>query len=437
MTSIPQVAQAMQIVLRDGANSAADASGFIQRQRTCSGAQFVQTLVVGWLAQPHATYHDLVETAADLGVTISPHGLAARLTFKAADCLFTVLQAAISQVVTAQPQAIPLLNRFSAVYIQDSTTIALPDERSAIWQGWGGAHGRVRAALTGHVRLALQTGQREGPLLQDGRANDKRIGFAHRPPTESLILRDLGSVQLPALAARARDERCFLTRLDPGTALFTPDGVRHDVLALVEAQASEVVDIAVRMGVEQRVAVRLLAVRVPEAVAAQRLERLTRAAKDTGRTLSAARAAAWHWTLVVTNVAAKLLRVGEALVLLQIRWQIALLFTLWKSEGQIDSSRSVRPEAVVCERYAKLIAMSIQHWMRVTSCWEIVERSLPKAARVIRRSVYRLGGAIGEMEQMTRVLEERGRKIVAVARQNSRTKQPNAYKQLLDPPQVP
>lgn len=434
MTSISQLAHAMQTVLTETATSAAQSTGFIKRQRAFSAPQFVQTLVFGWLEQPQASYDDLVEIAARLGVSITTQGLAARLTLSAADCLLQVLQAAISQVITADPVAIPLLDRFSAVFIQDSTTIVLPDTLAAFWQGCGGSHGRVAAALKGQVRLELRTGRLEGPLLQDGRASDKSIAFANRPPRASITIRDLGSFHLPDLARAAQDERYWLTRLYPGTAVFTRDGKRHDVLELVAHNGGDMVEMEVQIGAEQRIACRLVAVRVPDGVAQQRRERLESQAKRKGRSVRAASLAACAWTLLVTNGAAEGLSLEEAMVLMRMRWQIELLFKLWKSEGQIDTSRRQRGEAVLCEVYAKLIAMIVQHWMVLLSCWDVVERSLPKVARVLRRFAHRLVGVVDDLERLVEALQTLQGKLVQAGRQTPRRSHPNAYQLLLDPP---
>jgi hypothetical protein len=436
VSTLPHLAHALHSVLTSTANAAARSTGFIRRQRAFSGSQFVQTLVFGWLAQPQASYSDLILTAASLGVSISPQGLAARLDRSAADCLLTVFQAAITHVVCADPVAIPLLDRFSAVYIQDSTTISLPDALAEHWLGCGGSHGRVAAALKAQVRLDLRTGHLDGPLLQDGCASDRRIAFASRPLRDSIIVRDLGYFELPELAQASHEQRYWLTRLYPGTAVFTRDGQRHDVFELVAAQGTEVVELEIQIGVEQRLACRLLAVRVPEKVAAERRERLKRQASKKGRVLSASSLAGCAWTLVVTNVAATLLTVVEAMVLMRVRWQIELLFKLWKSEGHVDESRRVRGEAVACEVYAKLIGMLIQHWLVVVSCWDVVERSLPKVARVLRRSVERLLGEVEDRERLEEALGCLQRILAKAGRQTPRRKQPNTYRLLREPDQL-
>src|SRR5947199_6897586 len=75
MTTVPQLAQTLQTVFTTTADAAARATGFVQRRSKLSGAAFVQALVFGWLANPHASLAALDQAAAVAGVAISPQGL--------------------------------------------------------------------------------------------------------------------------------------------------------------------------------------------------------------------------------------------------------------------------------------------------------------------------------------------------------------------------
>ncbi len=91
-------------------------------------------------------------------------------------------------------------------------------------------------------------------------------------------------------------------------------------------------------------------------------------------------------TLLVTNACVAMLSLSEAMVLLRVRWQIELLFKLWKSHGQIDEWQSQKPYRILCEVYAKLIVVLIQHWLILMGTWQIASRSFQKAANTYREA---------------------------------------------------
>lgn len=115
MTSLTHVARALQHVLTTVAEDAARATGCVQRRRAFSGARWVQTLVFGCLSTPLPSLPDLVQTAAALGVRVTPQAIAQRFTAATVACLGQVLTSAVTAVVTADPVAIPLLQRFAGV----------------------------------------------------------------------------------------------------------------------------------------------------------------------------------------------------------------------------------------------------------------------------------------------------------------------------------
>jgi hypothetical protein len=273
MTTIPQVARAMREIFTTTAEDAARTTRFVQRPAPLSGATFSQTVVFGFLGNPQATLEELTHTAAALGVTISPHALEQRLTAAAAACLRPVLRAAIARVITAEPGTIPLWQRFPAVYVQDSSTIVLPDVCAPEWPGCGGrTTSGTSAALKLQARLELCPGRRD-VQLQAGRASDHAASVPGPRPAGALRLADWGSWSLAAWAALAQQEGFGVSRLQTPPAVYDTTGARRALLELVEAPSTDTVERAVMLGERPRLAARLLAVQVPQEVAETRRRR--------------------------------------------------------------------------------------------------------------------------------------------------------------------
>lgn len=431
MTTIPQVARAMREILTTTAAEAGRATRFVQRTSPLNGATFSQTLVFGFLGNPQATLEELAQTAAALGVEISPQALEQRFTASAAACLHQVLLTAIARVITAEPVAIPLLERFTAVYVQDSSTIVLPESFAAQWHGCGGStSSSASAALKLQARMEMRTGRLD-VQLQEGRASDRAAVLPGPLPAGALRLADLGYWSLEAFAALAQHQVFWLSRLQMQTAVYDATGARQELLTLLESQPTDTVELAVALGERQRLAARLLAVRVPQDVAETRRRRLRKAARDKGRQVSATRLALAAWTMFVTNVPPERLTLREALVLGRLRWQIELLFKLWKSQGHVDESRSTKPWRILCEVYAKLLAMLVQHWVFLVSFWAYPDRSLTKAAQTVQKYALHLASAVTSIQRLGRALLTVKRCLAAGCRMNRRKKHPNTYQLLL------
>ena len=289
MTTVSELTQTLQTLFTTTADVLARRTGFVQRQSKLSGALFAQALVFGWLATPQASLENLAQAAAAVGVAISPQGLDQRCTEAAAVFLAALLGAAVQAVVAAEPVAIPLLQRFSAVVLLDCSTIVLPDALGLWWPGCGGsAAAHTRAALKIGVRYDLCRGRLVGPLLCDGRTHESTTPIQNAPlPTGALRLADLGFFDLDILTQIDAQDGYWLARMHRTTAVYDAAGQRWEVLALLAAQGSVEVDLAITLGVQQHLPARLLAVRVPQEVADQRRRRLRAQARDHGRTPSA------------------------------------------------------------------------------------------------------------------------------------------------------
>lgn len=429
MNKIPQIAEAIQTVLTTKADKIAQKTGFTQRQSKLTGSAFVQTLVLSWLSDPAASLDNLTSMAAQLGVPISAQGLDQRFSAHSAACLHQVLDAAVSQIIGGEAVTIPLLKRFSAVYVQDSTTIGLPPDFAHLWPGGG-----REAAVKLQVRIDYLHGTLFGPFLQAAKRHDRASIVQKMPITQGAIrLADLGYFSLDCLNQINKDGGFYLSRIQVQTHLFTRKGIRLDLPKWLKNQHTDEIDRPILLGQTQRIKTRLIAWRMPEPVAQERRRKLLWQAKRKGQKPSKARLALCDWTLMLTNTSKDLLSLKDAQCLARLRWQIELLFKLWKSHGQVDKSRSQKPWRILTEVYAKIIGMIIQHWVLLTRLWKYPDKSLVKAAQIVRKQAVLIASALSGMSKIS--IPE-SLKIIQTClqygcRMNTKKKIPNTYQLLI------
>ena len=433
MSIIPKIVKAMQAILTTNADKRSKDVGFIKRQRKFTGSTFAQTLVFGWLNDPEATLEDLTQTAADLGVSVSPQGLDKRFTSEAAEFLKLILEDTVSTLISADPAAISILHRFHGVYIKDSSIVMLPDELHDTWQGCGGrVMKNTRASVKIQLQVNMNTGELNGPHLSSGRTQDRSSCFQkEHPPAGSLEIFDLGYFSLKVMGDMSDQGVFWLSRIHTQCDIYH-QGERQDLVEFLKAHCSHQVDVPILLGVKAKLPCRLLAVRVPDKVARERRAKIRTEYKREGKTPSRRHLALTNWTILVTNVPCERLTHQEAFVLKRIRWQIELLFKLWKDQGSIDEWRTKKPMRILCELYAKLVAMVIQHWITLSGCWHLPDRSMHKAAKIIRGYAKHLAisfatGSPKRLREALSIIQSR----LATCRINSRRKKPNTYQLLL------
>lgn len=433
MDTIPRICEAMQRVLTRKAEALGRATGFVRRASKVSGSILAKTLVFGWLKNPKASLGELTQTTAALGVRVSPQGLEQRLGQAAARLLKAVLDEGVNQLVATEPVAVSVLQRFNGVYLLDSSTVVLPDALGTVWPGCGGSSPvGTAASVKLQAAVDLCTGALVGPLLVEGKAQDRNSALQNGVlPPGAMRIADLGYFSIQRLAELSNAGAYWLSRVQVGTGVVDGQNRSWELGALLAVQGDASIDLKVFLGIEQRLPCRLLAVRVPPEVAQERRRRLRYDASRKRQAVSEARLRLAEWTVYATNAPQELLSIQEALVLGRARWQIELLFKLWKNQGQIDSWRSAKPWRILCEVYAKLLAMLVQHWITLAACWRYPGRSLTKAAQTVRSFAIMLATAMAGLLPLSRVVRRIVTCLVAGCRINPRRKHPNTYQLLL------
>jgi hypothetical protein len=434
MTTLPQISSQMQTLLTVTTETLAQDQSYVKRpdQAKFTPSTLVQTFVFGWWTQPDATLEQLAQMALRLGAEVSPQAIEQRFTARTATLLQAVLAASMQHVVRATPVAIPILQRFTGVLVQDSTTIPLPDALTTTWRGCGNDTTRGTAGLKCGVQLDLLTGALCGLDLAHGRTSAHALPIQHAiPAAGSLRLADLGFYDLEVLRELDHAGVFWLTRPQSNSRIRLPGHAAQPLIAVLEADGTDGPwDTAVLVGKEKPVAARLLARRVPQAIADERRRRIRAAAKEKGRAPARTAMALAAWNVVLTNIPPDRLSLEEAFVLTRVRWQIELLFKLWKSQGRVDDWRTTNPARILCEVYAKLLALVCQHWLIAACGGSDPERSLFKAAQVIRSSVVELARALASTAQLLTVLQTIERILKRFARLNKRRTTPTTAQRL-------
>jgi hypothetical protein len=454
MSSISQVSETMQTILTSRAKALERESGFVERSTAqLDGPIFSQTTVLTWMQNPDASYSQLRHTAASLGVHVSNQAIEQRFGQASVRLVHALLEETIDQAISSEASAPEVLARFNGVYVQDGTVISFPSSLAKPWPG-----GESGSGLTGP--RSARTGLRQplGTLAASGPGARAQWPSHHYPPAGRLALpwgyelfharrdappRRAGAVLADASQGHADPHRSARPMLLPALLLTSAKG-RGGGCGPVRGQAGALTGAANRCarvargsqaappagpGAHHASAQRLSSSSARQAQA----ESEQRQGKRKGKKISAARLRLADWTIVLTNVPKALLSVQEALVLLRVRWQIELLWKLWKQHGKLDTWRSYKPERILTEFYAKLLGLVFTHWHTLLGCWQAPNRSLLKAKQVVEWMTPCLALALTGVVPVPTVVERTAQMMQTGCTINSRRKRPNTYQLLADP----
>ncbi len=377
MVRIPDVQQALQFVLSESATEHGATSGWQQRRGQISPSQFVQTLVWGFLETPEATLGHLAQVAHASGALVTPQALSQRFSTRSVALLRGVLQDALGLLVEAAPVDIALLRAFpGGVYLNDSTQIALPDAWQPIWDGGGTAAALKIPALFDLLRGALQAD------LTPARQHDSVTRLAHVPfPEGALVIEDLGYLEAERLRRRQAQGVATIVPLRCTLALHDEGGYRINLLAWLRRHPGQAVE---RWVCWQGVRLRLVAIPASPTTAARKRTGIRAAAERHGRAPHPAALDLADWIVLLTTVAPEQASIEQIATLMRLRWQIELIFKLWKDQGKLDETRGGNPARIETELYAKLLGLLVAHWLLLATAWQWANRSLVKAGQTIR-----------------------------------------------------
>ena len=165
-------------------------------------------------------------------------------------------------MVASQPQALPLLNQFTGVYVQDSTWITLPDELRCIWKGTGCRTAHKKSSLKLQLRFDVLTGTFQHFQLTDGITADSKTEKQFEPlPAGSLRLADLGYFSLDTFEKLTQTGVFWISRLKVCCQLFDEQGEPLCLQKRLTTETSDTIDIDCFIGATKHLSAHLVALR--------------------------------------------------------------------------------------------------------------------------------------------------------------------------------
>jgi Transposase DDE domain len=373
-------------------------SGFIVRSSSrLSGAAFLDMMVQYIAPQGEWSLNDQCDYLQEHhGIELTKQSLDERYhTFAVAflkSCYQTVLAQAFHDTVEG------ITTPFKGIYLTDSTVVQLPSQLAAFYQSTAtGAAAGSRASIKIHQTIELLKFQIHDFLLTDGRKGDasywKNKHF--ELSDNNLWIADLGYFSWDTLTQVA-ENNYFLCRYKTGAALYLKDQAGQeqplDLQAYLQQQdgAAGMHSLEVYIGKEDdRIKARLLFERVPEEVLQQRLERCRKAQAQTSQKqkhwqISALREFLCGYNLYLTNADAAKLPDEVVRLIYSLRWQIELLFKIWKSLLLIEHTKGMNIFRFECFLYGRLIFILLS-----TELLSFIRSTLQQAAIEVELSEWK------------------------------------------------
>ena len=387
--------QELQLFLGELGDHLGQTSGFVQRQSHLTGSKLIQILTLGSLENGKTSLRGFCRVGAALGIKISESGLHQRLEAGAVELLRQVSRAYLEQKSQGAVKAI--FAPFPRVHLVDSTEIRLPDHLKALFRG-------RRSASSLKVQLAYEykQGHIEAIEVEQGCQPDQNSDMGVEvAESGDLVLFDLGYFDQERFARLEDKGVFFVSRLHSQVGLYDRPDSRQaiNLLEVVRGKGS-CGELAYYLGHRQRLAVRVLYYHLPTEVIAERRRKAHEAARKNGKTCSQHSLDSLEWLFFITNAPDLFLTVDQVAEVYRVRWQIELVFKVWKSEMQMSSLGAWRIERILAQFYARLLALLLFHRLiedypqhptaelSLIQAYQLLRTHAARLIRIVKRSFW-------------------------------------------------
>ena len=330
-------------------------------------------------------------------IEISKQGLDQRFSQRSVDFVKQVMEKLLVKLISEQAVS-GLLKDFNSVRIKDSTCFQLPADMAQKYPGSGG--NASKAMLRIQFEFDYKTGKIYDLSLHPFNHQDQSNATATvgNIQARDLIIRDLGYININVLSQIISRKAFFLNRLNTAKIYELKDGSYQEInLVKIKRHMDQrnlpYQEKTVYLGEEKRVKTRLIIERMPDNQVKERLRKAEKEARKKKRTLSKEYKVRAALNLFITNLDSEKLPIDQVRSLYRLRWQIELVFKVWKSVGQIHQVKKMKGERLETILYAKLLLISINWfiiWEMNKVFWETkkIQLSPIKVFKTLKNRIY-------------------------------------------------
>ncbi len=313
---------------------------------------------------------DLVNELSDrFGIKLSKQSLAERFNCYGVKLMRKCFESVFEKVLGASISERQRDCCFGRVILRDSTSFQLPPYLSSFYEGNAGDS--TGSVLKIQTEYDLLSGRILRLNFRNGKENDSewlnQKGFL--PQKDELHLMDLGYYKLEHLGKIAHEGGYFVNRYKVGTRLFVQDQKgnyvdldwREMLQKVTGASFEQIVYLAVG---KEKLQVRVHLQKMPEEVVEKRLKKYKSKDRNQSKQKKQYQSSDFKkklasYNIFITNASLDQLRTDQIYSFYRLRWQIEILFKIWKSLFEIDEVGKMSIGRFECYLYGRLIAILI------------------------------------------------------------------------------
>lgn len=326
-------------------------AGFIQRTSKVTATDFIRALLFDHLQYtlPSLQQHAL-SIFQENGKTISKQAVNKRFNDNALLFIQKLFELLLNRQLSENHLPSQLSNHFKAIKVMDSTEFKLPDSFTVDFPGYSLNSTPACAA----IQLEYDVLSRKILCLSIGsaRESDKTVADhrMHHIEKGDLILRDLGYYSTDSYLKIEDQNAFYISRLKAQVGIYqkTAEGFKaldwSSILQKIKNGKKDHFDEWVYIGKKQKHPVRLMAWELQENEQQKRLKK-----KKDIKGFIAKEDVIWSkLNVLITNIDAAVIDADQAYKLYKIRWQIELMFKIWKSILNMDVTRKMKTSRLKC-----------------------------------------------------------------------------------------